>query len=226
MAAGTGDRSWTPDAIGSLLAMRGSFGYLAVEGDPPAPEPIGLVFCRSVTDEGETLVLAVLPGHWRRGLGRMVLAAAPERAVTPGMRRLLLEVAVDNHPGRGMEQAAGSRRSGARTDPSARAHQRAPAPIGLVFCRRVTDECETLVLAVLPGHWRRGLGRMLLAAALERAVTLGLRRILLDVAVDNEPARALYEAAGFRRVGRRRDYYRRADGRLVDALTLEVRLPP
>src|SRR3546814_294514 len=137
MAAGTGDRSWTPDAIGSLLAMRGSFGYLAVEGDPPAPEPIGLVFCRSVTDEGEILVLAVLPGHWRRGLGRM-----------------------------------------------------------------------------------------LLAAALERAVTLGLRRILLEVAVDNEPARALYEAAGFRRVGRRRDYYRRADGRLVDALTHEVRLPP
>src|SRR3546814_18678597 len=102
----------------------------------------------------------------------------------------------------------------------------APEPIGLVFCRSVTDEGEILVLAVLPGHWRRGLGRMLLAAALERAVTLGLRRILLAVAGANQPSRALYEAAGFPRVGRRRDYSRRAAGRPAEARNRQMPLPP
>ncbi|MFN4087629.1 MAG: GNAT family N-acetyltransferase [Alphaproteobacteria bacterium] len=96
-----------------------------------------------------------------------------------------------------------------------------PQPLGFVFCRHVAGEAEILVLAVLPEHWRRGIGRGLLDAALARAAGLGIERILLEVAVDNISARALYDSAGFGSVGRRPAYYRRSDGRQVDAITLE-----
>jgi ribosomal-protein-alanine N-acetyltransferase len=43
--------------------------------------------------------------------------------------------------------------------------------------------------------------------------------VILEVAADNPAARALYARAGFREVGRRRNYYRRP-ARRADALIL------
>ena len=111
MAAGTGDRAWTPEAIAEMLLLPGSFGFLAVA---PLDEPCGLVFCRSVAGEGEVLVLAVVPDQWRRGLGRMLLDAALERARDAGLRRMLLEVAVDNTAARALYDSAGFRPVGRR----------------------------------------------------------------------------------------------------------------
>lgn len=51
---------------------------------------------------------------------------------------------------------------------------------------------------VIPERRRRGLGREMMAALLERARASGLRRLSLEVLARNTPARLLYEGAGMR----------------------------
>ena len=53
-------------------------------------------------------------------------------------------------------------------------------------------------LAVDPGFRRRGVARALLARAEREAAAAGLDGVSLDTGLHNEPARALYEAAGYR----------------------------
>jgi ribosomal-protein-alanine N-acetyltransferase len=55
----------------------------------------------------------------------------------------------------------------------------------------------------------------LLAAGLNEAASRGSARLILEVAADNAAALALYRAAGFTEIGRRADYYHRADGRMT-----------
>jgi ribosomal protein S18 acetylase RimI-like enzyme len=54
-------------------------------------------------------------------------------------------------------------------------------------------------LAVAPSFRRRGVATALLAGAEEAAAAAGLSGVALDTGLRNEPARALYEHAGFRR---------------------------
>lgn len=96
----------------------------------------------------------------------------------------------------------------------------APTPLGFVLGRRAADEAEILSLGVLPGARRRGVGSSLVAAGCEAAAAAGARRLHLEVAADNEPARRLYARAGFAEAGRRPGYYERADGSSVDAVLL------
>jgi ribosomal protein S18 acetylase RimI-like enzyme len=56
-------------------------------------------------------------------------------------------------------------------------------------------------LAVAPGWRRRGVARALLDDAQRRAAAAGLDGVSLDTGVENAPARALYEGAGFRVTG-------------------------
>lgn len=98
-------------------------------------------------------------------------------------------------------------------------------PIGFALAIALGDEAEIVSLGVLPGHRRCGMGSALLEAMCGEARLRGAERVVLEVALDNEAARALYARRGFIIVGRRRNYYRRAEG-LVDALMLRVQLPP
>jgi [ribosomal protein S18]-alanine N-acetyltransferase len=98
-------------------------------------------------------------------------------------------------------------------------------PVGFVLALAVASECEILSLGVLP-QWRRaGTGLFLLDTVCAEARRRHAERIVLEVAVDNETARALYEKRGFVRVGRRPAYYRRAPAP-VDALVLALSLSP
>lgn len=65
-----------------------------------------------------------------------------------------------------------------------------------------------------------GIGRALLAWCEEQARRGGAERMLLEVREDNDRARAVYAAAGYREIGRRRGYYR-IRGRRIDALVME-----
>jgi ribosomal-protein-alanine N-acetyltransferase len=91
---------------------------------------------------------------------------------------------------------------------------------GFILMRVVADDAEVLTLAVVPAAQRRGIGRALLAEAMGQTRAAGAQRILLEVSEQNEAARALYQAAGFAEIGRRRRYY--ADG--TDALVLAAML--
>ena len=98
-------------------------------------------------------------------------------------------------------------------------------PGGFILVRPAADEAEILSLAVLPAWRRRGLARCLLAAALERLIAAGIRRLLLEVAEDNVAARRLYENAGLVAVGRRPGYYR-AGATATTALVMALALDP
>lgn len=78
---------------------------------------------------------------------------------------------------------------------------------GFILCRAIAGEAEILTLAVAPAARRRGTGRALVEAAAGVAGTLGAETLFLEVAHDNAAALALYDAAGFSRVGLRRGYY-------------------
>ena len=82
-------------------------------------------------------------------------------------------------------------------------------------------DADVQTLAVAPGAQRRGLGGLLLDALVDAARSGGAASVLLEVRADNEPAKALYAARGFERVGVRRRYYQPED---VDALVLRRRL--
>jgi GNAT superfamily N-acetyltransferase len=62
---------------------------------------------------------------------------------------------------------------------------------------RVGGDCLLEDLFVAPAARGAGLGRALVAAALERARARGCRRVELDVNERNAPALALYESFGF-----------------------------
>jgi len=95
---------------------------------------------------------------------------------------------------------------------------------GFILARVAADEAEILTLAVRPAARRGGVASRLVAAAARRSASLGAERLLLEVAEDNGPARALYARLGFETAGRRRRYYARPGAESVDALLLVLNL--
>ena len=87
--------------------------------------------------------------------------------------------------------------------------------------RHVAD----LGLMVAIGWRRRGVGRALLAQAVEWARGAGIRKLELHVFPHNEPAISLYEDFGFRREGYRREHYRRGR-QFVDAILMAYDVDP
>jgi ribosomal-protein-alanine N-acetyltransferase len=92
---------------------------------------------------------------------------------------------------------------------------------GLALALDLGEDCEILALGVRPQQRREGIGRALLQSLCREARQRGRRAVLLEVAADNVGARALYDSAGFRVIGRRGNYYRRG-GQSVDALVLRL----
>jgi ribosomal-protein-alanine N-acetyltransferase len=98
--------------------------------------------------------------------------------------------------------------------------------LGVILCRVAAGEMEVLTLGVTPAARRRGVAQALMAAALPAAQDLGAHEVFLEVAIDNEPAIALYERLGFRRTGLRKSYYDRGPQGFMDALVMRLDLPP
>ncbi|MCC5972522.1 MAG: GNAT family N-acetyltransferase [Rubellimicrobium sp.] len=86
--------------------------------------------------------------------------------------------------------------------------------------RIVLDEAEVLMIATDPDHRRQGRARARLAGFERLAGNSGAKRVVLEVAEDNAPARALYGVAGYRQVGARPGYYHRKGRAAVTALVL------
>lgn len=95
---------------------------------------------------------------------------------------------------------------------------------GFAVGRVAGPEAELLTLAVHPEARRRGLGTELVRAIETAAAGRGAEECLLEVAISNLPARALYAALGYAPVGRRPRYYAAASVPPVDALVLRRRL--
>ncbi|MFO1142647.1 MAG: GNAT family N-acetyltransferase [Amaricoccus sp.] len=91
---------------------------------------------------------------------------------------------------------------------------------GFALGRAAAGEAELLTLAVRPDARRRGHGAYLLGQFEAAAATAGAEAVLIEVAVTNAAARALYARAGYAPVGRRPGYYVRRSAPPVDALVL------
>lgn len=91
--------------------------------------------------------------------------------------------------------------------------------IGFALSRIVAGEAELLLLAVKRANQAQGVGRMLLERFTRLAKKRGARHLHLEVREGNH-AMKLYDHAGFREVGRRKNYYTGRDGQVYDALTL------
>lgn len=77
----------------------------------------------------------------------------------------------------------------------------------------------TLGISVLKDYWGRGIGSMLMEAAIQTAESAGYSQIELETAADNERAIKLYERFGFKHCGRRPRGLRRENG-FVDELEM------
>ena len=92
--------------------------------------------------------------------------------------------------------------------------------IGFAVSRMAADEAEILSIAVAASHRGRGLSRNLLLTHLGHLAGRGVRTVCLEVEENNQPARRLYERAGFGVAGRRERYYREPNGEQLNALLM------
>ena len=95
--------------------------------------------------------------------------------------------------------------------------------VGYLCLWEVADELHITNIAVHPTFRRRGIARTLLGGVLADACQRKLRLVVLEVRPSNAEARGLYDAFGFRVVGRRRGYYYDTG---EDALVMEASLTP
>jgi ribosomal-protein-alanine N-acetyltransferase len=88
---------------------------------------------------------------------------------------------------------------------------------GLAFSGPEAPEAWVQNIAVRRDAQRRGIGRALLHDLLAEAARRGVKRVMLEVAVENSPAQKLYAMNGFEPVGVRRGYYQPSN---TDALVM------
>ncbi|MGJ0392433.1 MAG: GNAT family N-acetyltransferase [Methylocystis sp.] len=95
---------------------------------------------------------------------------------------------------------------------------------GFILSRLLPPDAEVLTFAVEPARRGLGLGRMILDKHLENLERGGARLVFLEVADDNEAALRLYFRFGFKEIGRRENYYQRADGTKRAAVNLRLEM--
>ena len=98
--------------------------------------------------------------------------------------------------------------------------------VGFIIAQIAADEAEILTIGVARDGQRKGIGRQLVEGAARAAARSDAKRLFLDVAAGNAPARALYAACGFAEIGLRKSYYTIPGGARYDALQLARDLAP
>jgi [ribosomal protein S18]-alanine N-acetyltransferase len=94
---------------------------------------------------------------------------------------------------------------------------------GFTMSRWVLDMEELLMIGVSKVWQRQNVGSMLLGAIVDHAREAGRAKLFLEVR-DGNPAHDFYSASGFQPIGRRKQYYRGANGFRPDAITMAMNL--
>lgn len=87
---------------------------------------------------------------------------------------------------------------------------------GFVVWRVVADEAEIITIGVHPDARKSGIASAMLAIIENDIKKRGGKKIFLEVAENNEPARKLYEANGYKKIGVRPKYYDGIDAIMMD----------
>lgn len=87
---------------------------------------------------------------------------------------------------------------------------------GFIVWRVVADEAEIITVGVHPNARRTGIASAMLVLVENDAKKRGAKKIFLEVAENNTPARVMYKNNGYTQIGVRPKYY---DG--IDAILME-----
>ena len=89
----------------------------------------------------------------------------------------------------------------------------------------LTDiEIEIYFIGVAKSYRGKGLGRKLLKSIISFSKNYGAKIILLEVGVNNVPARNIYLSLDFKECGFRKDYYKNKSGFRQDAVIMKLNL--
>jgi len=92
--------------------------------------------------------------------------------------------------------------------------------LGYIGVSYLLDEAEIGNLVVEESSRRHGVGKALIEEVKSYLKDQGIARVYLEVAEDNEAARALYIKCGFCAFNKRKDYY--GKGRNADLMVCEI----
>ena len=92
---------------------------------------------------------------------------------------------------------------------------------GYVGSQTVLDSADMMNLAVSQDFRRQGIGEQLVNSLTEALAEKGVKTLLLEARISNEPAKQLYQKLGFEIVGKRPRYYEKPR---EDALILRKEL--
>ena len=95
--------------------------------------------------------------------------------------------------------------------------------VGYVILSVAVGEAHILNICLDPAYQGKGLGRQFLKEVLIIAKKKNANSVFLEVRPSNTVAVQLYKAAGFKKIGKRKNYYPAADGK-EDALVLSLDL--
>lgn len=94
-----------------------------------------------------------------------------------------------------------------------------PNIVGFVIFHIAADVSEIYNIAVESGHARSGIGKQLMAAAIEESGRRRARKVVLEVRKSNNPAINFYLAFDFTITGERKNYY---SNPIEDAYVMEL----
>ena len=89
--------------------------------------------------------------------------------------------------------------------------------LGLCVFQKIYDEAEIRYLSIHPYFKRRGLGKKLIYKIFKECKNENIKRIFLEVSLNNKQALSFYDYLGFKTINIRKKYYK--DG--SDALLKE-----
>ncbi len=95
--------------------------------------------------------------------------------------------------------------------------------VGYVILSVAVGEAHILNICLDPAYQGKGLGRQFLKEVLIIAKKKNANSVFLEVRPSNTAAVQLYKTAGFKKIGKRKNYYPAADGK-EDALVLSLDL--
>ncbi len=94
---------------------------------------------------------------------------------------------------------------------------------GFAIKRWVFEHEELLMIGVARKYQRQQIGQSLLKEVINRGQIAGREKLFLEVR-DGNPAHYFYLNAGFSPIGRRKNYYKSAEGISPDAITMGIDL--
>ena len=95
--------------------------------------------------------------------------------------------------------------------------------VGYLLARVIDVDIEIIEFKVQKNSRNKGVGAHLLKQLIRKGLILKKEKIFLEVAVENFPAINLYKKLGFKKIGKRKNYYK-TKGKTKDAYLMQFTL--